>query len=1037
MENKHSVIWIKYLILLCVWLMIPLSAIGQINVQGEVTDTQNNEPLVGVTVMVRGTTIGTITDPNGNYSITVPDENSILSYSFVGYTTQEVIVEGRTVINISLEADLLRLDEVVVVGYGTVRRSDLTGSVMRVRGEDFRTQSLTQVTDILAGTVAGFYARQATSAAGGSSMEVRGPTSLSAGTEPLVVLDGVIYNGSLRDINPNDIESIDILKDASSSAIFGAKAASGVVIITTTKGRAGDPSINFSTKIGMTEAASHYRPLGPEEFLQFRGDYLRTQSYFSLPRHYYTRPDQLPTDISIEEWQNYSLNPHPDNTIEYLQRHRLQDVEVQQYLAGESADWYNMVVGRGIRQDYDLSIGGGTENHSYYWSLGYVDNEGIIKGDQFSAIRSRINLDFSVTDWLNAGINAQYSNRDESVTMASLNRTYRVSPWGAPYNEDGTLRLNPQVLFTAEHPLMEYYGTERDRKINSLFASIYSEINLPFGFNYRLSFQPRSLAIRDYVFYGDQHVVGFADHIDGYGTRHESTELEWIVDNLLKWNADLGDHTFDLTLLYSAEKFQSWRTDINNETFSPNQQLGYHALQFGINPQITNSDAQSTGDALMARLNYSLLGRYLLTASVRRDGYSAFGQENPRATFPALAFAWQISEEDFFNINPVNRMKIRLSWGVNGNRDIGRYSALANLSSNPYYDGSQVQIGVYNNTLANTGLLWERTEALNVGLDMGLFENRVDLSLDYYNMTTTDLLMSRTLPELTGFTSIMSNLGELENRGFEMTLNTVNVNSTNLTWRSSLVFSLNRNKIIRLFGDIGSYTLLGEERQGELPDFSNQWFPGEAIDVVWDYEITGIWQEHEAEEAAQYGLRIGDYKVVDVDNDDQYVDVNDKQFIGYTAPQYRLGFRNDFSFLRNFTASVFIRADLGHLGRFSPPVFQGSSEMDRFGMSGRPYPYWMPENPNNEYPRLDANVTRGAYGGSMHVYKPLSFVRIQDISVAYNLPVTVSQRLLMNNMSVFLSIRNLYSFDNWPGFDAESLLNPMPRYYTIGVDISL
>lgn len=1032
--NKRK-IWT--LILFWLFFLAPLVSFAQINVAGTVIDAQTEEPLIGVTVQVRGTVIGTITDLDGEYSISVPDENSILSFSFIGYTTEEVVVADQREINISLEIDLLRLDEVVVVGYGTVRRSDLTGSVMRVRGEDFRTQSTTQLTDMLAGTVAGFYSRQGTSAAGGSSMEVRGPTSLSAGTEPLVVLDGVIYNGSIRDINPNDIESIDILKDASSSAIFGAKAASGVVIITTTKGGIGDPTINFSSKIGITEAASHYRPLGPEEFLRFRGDYLRTASYFTIPRHYYTHPNELPTEISLDEWSNYSDSPNPDNLIEYLQRHRLQSIEVEQYLKGESANWYDMVMDQGLRQDYDLSIGGGTDNMNYYWSLGYLDNEGIIKGDQFSAIRSRINLDFTVTDWFNAGINAQYSNRDESVTTGSLYRTYRVSPWGAPYNEDGSLRLNPQILFTAEHPLMEYYGTIRDRKINSLFASIYSEIQLPFGFNYRLSFQPRSSATRDYIFYGDQHVVGFADHIDGYGTRHESTVFEWTVDNLLKWNRIVGYHNFDLTLLYSAEQFQSWRTDINNETFSPNEQLGYHGLQFGINPQITNNDAESRGDAMMARLNYTLLGRYLLTASIRRDGYSAFGQENPRATFPALAFAWQVSEEDFYNSDLINRLKLRLSWGVNGNRDIGRYSALANLGARSYYDGSRIQIGVFNSTLANTGLRWERTEAINFGVDMGLVDNRIDLSLDYYRMTTTDLLMSRTLPELTGFSDIMSNLGELENRGFELTLNTFNVNSPQLSWRSNLVLSLNRNKIIRLFGDIGSYTLLGEERHGELPDFSNQWFPGEAIDVVWDYEIVGIWQEDEAEEAAGYGLRMGDYKVVDVDNDGAYVDVNDKQFIGHTAPRYRIGFRNDFSFLRNFTASIFIRSDIGHVGRFSPPVFQGSSEMDRFSMSGRPYSYWMPERPNNEYPRLDANVTRGAYGGNLHVYKPLSFVRIQDFSVSYNLPDAVAQRLMTNSMNVYVSIRNLYSFDNWPGFDPESLLNPMPRTFTLGVNLSL
>lgn len=459
-------------------------------------------------------------------------------------------------------------------------------------------------------------------------------------------------------------------------------------------------------------------------------------------------------------------------------------------------------------------------------------------------------------------------------------------------------------------------------------------------------------------------------------------------------------------------------------------------MQFGDAPMITTNDTEATGDALMARLNYSLSNRYLLTASIRRDGYSAFGQENPRAVFPAFAFAWRISEEDFFNDELINWMKPRISWGVNGNRDIGAYSALANLGSNLWYDGSNVQVGVYNNTLANVGLTWERTESYNVGIDMGMFDDKLDISLDYYDMTTTNLLMDRTLPDIIGFSNIMSNLGELSNRGFEATINSVNVNNSKLSWRSNLIFSLNRNKVKRLFGDVGSYTLLGEQRSGELPDFSNQWFPGQAIDVIWDYEISGVWQEEEADEAAVYGLRIGDYKAADVDGDGKYIDLNDKQFIGHEEPRYRIGLRNDFSFLRDFNVSFFIRADLGHYGRFTP-IFQGSSEFDRFSMGGKPYPYWMPENRNNEYPRLDANVTTGAYGGGIRVYKPLSFVRIQDFSISYSLPATLAERFHLDSFRTFVSIRNLYSFDNWPGWDPESQMAAMPRTISLGFNLSL
>jgi TonB-dependent starch-binding outer membrane protein SusC len=698
-----------------------------------------------------------------------------------------------------------------------------------------------------------------------------------------------------------------------------------------------------------------------------------------------------------------------------------------------------MVMVRGLQQDYDLSVGGGTKDVNYYWSLGYVNNEGIIKGDMFSAIRSRLNVDFKITDWLRVGANTQFSDRDESATPANLSRVYRISPWSSPtYNAPATPQANYgfRLSKTTEHPLMEYYYTDRSRKVANLFSSLFAEVDLPLGIKYKLSFQPRYSFLRDYNFYGDHNTVGYGDHIDGYGTRQESSSFEWMLDNLLKWNKEVGIHNFDITLLYSSERLRTQDTNINNQTFSPNLELGYHALQFGKTPAITNYDTEATGDALMARLNYTLLGKYLLTTSIRRDGYSAFGQENPRAFFPSVALAWQISKEDFYRIELISRMKLRLSWGANGNRDIGMYSALANVGSNLYYNGSGTQVGVYNNTLANSGLKWERTESLNFGLDLGFFGNRIDLTLDYYDMKTTNLLMKRTLPEITGFSSIMSNLGELGNRGFEATLNMININKSSLTWKSSLVLSLNRNKIIKLFGDVGTYTLLGEERTGELPDFSNQWFPGQAIDVIWNYNTIGIWQEEEAEAAAVFGSRIGDYKAVDVNEDGKYVNVQDKQFIGYTRPRYRIGVNNDFSFLKNFTLSIFVRADLGHLGQFTP-IFQGSSEFDRFSMGAKPYPYWMPENRNNEYPRLDANVGTGVFGGGISIYKPMSFVRIQDLSLSYSLSKELTQRLHLESMRTFLSVRNLYSFDKWPGWDPESGMNAMPRTFTFGIDISL
>src|SRR5690606_13609214 len=414
-----------------------------------------------------------------------------------------------------------------------------------------------------------------------------------------------------------------------------------------------------------------------------------------------------------------------------------------------------------------------------------------------------------------------------------------------------------------------------------------------------------------------------------------------------------------------------------------------------------------SGDGLMARVNYSLGGKYLFTGSIRRDGFSAFGRENPRATFPALAFAWQISDENFYDFSLVDQLKMRLSWGVNGNRDIGPYAAFSQMGSYQYYNGSEVQMVIYTSTLSNPGLMWEETESYNVGFDIGILENRINLTLDYYDMTTSNLLVNRSLPRVTGFENVTSNIGELANRGFEVTIGSVNINSSNLNWRSNLNFSLNRNKIKSLFGETGEYILEGKTYTGEIPDFENEWFIGQPIDVIWNYDILGVWQVEEAAEAAEYNLSPGDFKANDLDGNGAYEALQDKKFIGYTEPRYRLGLRNEFDFLRNFSASIFIRADLGHQRAFNESV-AGWSTFDCRSTAN--YPYWTPDNGSNDYPRL--NINDSPYGGGIMPYKPLSFVRIQDLSLSYNLPASATKAFYVQQARIFGSVRNLYSFDN-------------------------
>jgi TonB-dependent starch-binding outer membrane protein SusC len=1028
--KSYAIYFIKILIV-GILLIINYNAYAQQRVVSGTVTGSNNEPIPGVSVLIKGSTVGTTTGTEGKFTLSLPETAKILVFSFIGMQAQEVEIGSSNIYNVRLSESVLGLDEVIVIGYGTAKKSDLTGSVARVDGESIKLQAPTQATESLSGTVAGLYSNQATSAAGGGTLEIRGPSSLSAGTSPMIVLDGVIYNGSLSDINPADIATMDILKDASSKAVYGSKAASGVILITTNRGQSGKPVINFSSKVGFSTTTHDYKPFGPEDFLKLRRDVLRSSEV--KPAYYFFNPNELPSNVSVAEWRSYSPNPAADNIDEWLGRLKLYNVEIANYKAGKTTDFYDLCSGRGLRQDYDLSVGGATKDLKYYWSIGYLNNEGIIKGDKFSTIRSRINLDLNITDWLNVGTNTQLAFRDESSVLANLTGIGTYSPYGSMYNEDGTLRKLPNDYLT--NPLENYYGQDRLRTISTLFSSIYAQLSLPYGFSFRISFQPRFNFTKDFNFWSSSTTTGSSTYKGGFGRRDESSSIEWMLDNLLKWNKKLGVHNFDLTLLANSEMNRSWSSRQENSNFAPNENLIYNALQFGSVPGLSDDDAKSTGDALMARLNYTLLDKYLLTASIRRDGYSAFGQKNPRATFPALAFAWQIHKEGFYKIPWMNQLKLRLSWGVNGNRDIGAYSALARLGSVQGYDGSSVESGVYSTTLANPGLRWERTESYNVGLDVGLFKNRINFSVDAYDATTTDLLLNRQLPPITGFSSITSNLGELGNRGIEATLNTINVGNEQISWKSTLVFSMNRNKIKKLWGNIGDYKILGQNRNGELPDYTNQWFPGEARDVIWQYDIIGIWQLDETDAAAVYNLRPGNIKAADVNNDGKYTQVEDKKFIGYTAPRYRLGLTNEVTFLKNFSASLFIRADLGHLRQMSE-LTSDRSTIDKTNFWS--YPYWSPENPTNDYNKHDREMREQSwYESGIRWYKPTGFIRIQDFNISYNLPKTLMQRARIQNLRVFCTIRNLLTFSKWPGFDPESGNTPMPKVYTFGLDLSI
>src|SRR4030042_3635283 len=464
-------------------------------VKGKVTDSRTGEAMPGVNIVVKGTNTGITADIDGNYSLPVTDLNDILIFSFIGYITQEIPLNGRTILDIVLVSDMTALDEVMVIGYGTMKKSNLTGSISQVNAVKLENEKPTNVQNILRVNAPGLNVGFDASAKGGATLEVRGRKSLNAGREPLYVVDGIIYFGELSDINPIDIASIDILKDASSTAVFGAKAANGVIVITTKKGKTGKPVINFNNSIGLSTMEVNQPINSAEEHMIWRSDALTSMNNYTQA-YKFVDPRNLPSDVTLAEWLAYD-NSSGDPLVVWLNRLNFRQVELENYLAGKSINWYDKVFQNGLQQDYNISISNSADKVSYYWSLGYQDNEGIIVGDEYSVIRSRLNLEATVTDFLHVGLNTQFSYRDESSVPVTWTEMVRCTPWGSEFKDDGvTLRYSPQddpVAYpntVSENPLLPPAFTDRLKTYYTLNSSLYAKINLPFEITYQLNYTP-------------------------------------------------------------------------------------------------------------------------------------------------------------------------------------------------------------------------------------------------------------------------------------------------------------------------------------------------------------------------------------------------------------------------------------------------------------------------------------------------------------------------------------------------------------------
>lgn len=1051
-------------------------------VVGRVSDAAG-EPIIGGGIQLKGTGKGTVTDMEGRFILTGAKPGDALVFSCIGYTSKEIIWGGQP-LQVILDEDNNVLDELVVIGYGTARKKDLTGSVVQVRPDDLQSENPQTVQDILRGT-AGLNVGYSSTAKGGGSVSIRGQRSVytSGGhNDPLIILDGMMFYGETSEINPDDIQQIDILKDASSAAIFGAKAANGVILITTKKGKAGKPVINFSANVGVATVYDFWHPWdNQDDYLKHYQDWMESYTagynaetgqweYYqkgavAATPGYYSNPTHLPAGVSIDQWRSYSTNDEGESDLSIWARRlgfKPDSNALANLLAGKLTNWEDISFRKAFTQDYSASVSGASDRASYYLSFGYLNNQGVRAYDDYQTYRVNLKVSTKITKWLEMGANVNFQERtDGEIGWSSLQ--FDNCLFADYLDENGKYVQYPLDGNYAKRGYnydFERQYLELERGYTTLNTIFNTTVRLPLGITYQFNISPR------FQFYYNRYFMSAAlpgsNPSDRGVDRSHARRFDWSLNQTLAWDRFFGAHHVMLTLGQEAEDRRYWSDTINARDILPTDALGFHNTQNATREEssFSTNDTHESADALFARAFYSYDDRYMITATLRRDGYSAFGYSNPYAVFPSVGVAWTFTNEKFWKWSDfMDYGKIRFSYGKNGNRSLDNpYVAMSNL-----YSGAGKTFGYIqeNGTmqevrylmvqrLANPGLQWEKTTASNLGLDFSFFRGRVSGSIEGYLMQTHDMIMNKKIPSITGFDSITTNLGQVDNDGFEFTLNTVNLRRENFCWETQFTLSYNRNRIRHLYGEYED--VLDESGkvvgQKEMDDTTNGWFIDQPIDVIWDYEVTGIWQKDEWEEAAKYGQVPGDPKVAnnytqdDVQKADGSVEHvynnKDKVFMGASTAPWRWSMRNEFTLFRDFTLAVNMYSKLG--GKRTTTNYLNDDDsggnMTNGLVTRRQKTYWTIDNPTTWEGRIDALGPTG-------VKRPValcstSFIRLNSISLAYSLPSALINKWSINKAKVFASVSNplMIGFDkHWVYGDVEA--NGLSiRTYQMGVNIS-
>lgn len=1018
--NRSSIaILMSFLFVMFSLLFFPQNATAQTTgtIKGKVV-SETSEILPGVTVVLKGTNTGTVTDVDGKYSLSNVPANATIVFSFIGFTSSEVVFINQNEINVTLKEDFRQIEEVVAIGYGTMKKSDLTGSVSRTSIGDKASLTTNNLIQALSGTTAGVNIQASGLAGAEPNLSIRGATSLSASDKPLIVLDGIIYSGDISNINIGDVESVDVLKDASAAAVYGSRSANGVLLITTKKGKTEKPTISFNMSSGFQEMTNNpMRVMNGEEYSIKMVDFYYQQSLYNW---YKTNPTSA-TGKPVR----------PDMTDRNFVATKLNSQEERDnYLAGKEVNWVDEVLRTAPISNYNLSFSGKSDRSNYFISGSYAKEEGIQMNDQFSRVTIHSNIESKISDWLTIGLISSYSHRDYSGLEAELGSgitggARACSPWAN--NKIGS--PNYDLFLTGEvympYPLNTLYVDNSNTR-NDLFLVGNAKVSIPWvkGLNYEFNYSNTYSSRNNNTFYPATTQGGYANK--GQGSKKPFEQRNSIANNILSYARTVGDHQINATLLYSWEEAVAQGSTLTAQIFD-NPALGYNNMSLGT-LQTTASEAwQENSIAYMARANYTFKNRYMVTGTFRRDGFSGFGPTNKFATFPSVSVGWVVSEESFMKDMKGLYLKLRTSYGVNGNQGIGRYSSLSTMSAASYVYGSATAISIYPNTLGNKNLEWESTSSLNFGLDYGLFDNRISGSVELYKANTSNVLVKRALPPTTGYSSVWANIGAIENKGIEFNLNSVNLKGT-LKWTTNFNFSLNRDKITELYG--------GENDQ----DIGNAWFVGEPIKAIYDLEMAGgLWTEDDLyNKRTLAGWYPGQFKYVDQNTDGKIDQTNDRKIIGYKTPNYRFSINNTFAY-KDFSLSIMINSIQGGNGYFMENnaavvnTLFNTDQVKRVNASAV-RPYWTPDN--------GVDNATGVYNAplvSSGIYEDRSFVRLQDVSLSYNLNAKLVNKINIVGCQLFLSGRNLYTWTKWSGWDPENAVadTPLMRNVTAGFKITL